>query len=243
MRKVKGEFCREHEVLLPQVTDEIEDFVPPGPASDVVYAVELTSIDLSENEPLRSGDWTHDDGFTELINSIDKIGQLSPAIIKSMSGSRKGKWQIVSGWRRFAAIKLLNEKNGTHMPLLAMVAADGDKSDLLTTAIASNTQQPMKAPDLAMALYTLSELYVDEAEHRAEGLRSDRDIADVIGLSRTHVSDLLRIARNVKLGLLKRWQSDYPMGTLVQMRKIAMLLPPEERDAAYDKIVTSRVMK
>lgn len=233
MRAVKGDYCRAHKPK-EKVMKKLERPLP-GVTMDLVFAVRVADLDMSEG-PIRSGDWTQREAFSELMRSIEVIGQMTPILIQE---GRKGLYRIVAGWRRVAAIKKLNERDGTDIPILAVCVPPSDASDRLEMVLASGTSEPLNPPELAIALAELSRLYEDEAEHREEGKRSDRDIADAVGLSLSYVHRLLMIARCAHQ-LMNRWRDDYPMVPVNMMAKIARLDTPELRVEAYDKLVTSR---
>jgi ParB/RepB/Spo0J family partition protein len=116
------------------------------------------------------------DGIEQLASSIDKLGIVEPITVHESAG----RFQIVTGHRRFRAAKTLQK---THVE--AIIVKNGDGKVRLRS-LASNIQREALNPvDMARALqYALG-----------SGIaRSQKELAAAVGKDITWVSGVLRIA-------------------------------------------------
>lgn len=111
------------------------------------------------------------------------------AVIKPLSGFKKdGVYLVVDGSRRFAALKLLQEKGGHDEILNAIpfeVLTDGiSEVDLAFKQMASNEGEPLKPLELAEQIKILA----------VDWELKTSDIADRIGKSKVYVNEMKRLA-------------------------------------------------
>jgi len=134
-----------------------------------------------------------EDALAELASSIKEKGLLQPILVRELAPE---KYQIVAGERRWRAA----QKAGVHE--VPVVVKELNDTEVLEIAIIENIQrQDLSAIEEAMAYKRLME----EFKHTQEA------VAEVVGKSRSHVTNLLRL-----LGLPEKVQ------TMVGEGKISM---------------------
>ena len=115
----------------------------------------------------------------ELTASIRERGIIQPVIVRSIKGS-KDSYEIVAGERRWRAA----QRAGLHdIPIVALEVSD---SEALELAIIENVQRADLNPlEEAGGYQALADEY----------RRSHEDIAKIVGKSRSHVSNTLRLLK------------------------------------------------
>jgi len=115
--------------------------------------------------------------MAELADSIREHGVLNPIIVRPLPGE-SGQYEIVAGERRWRAARMAGIGR---VPVIVREVADGTSLEL---ALVENLQREDLAPlDEAAGLRRL----VDEFGHTQE------DVARLIGKSRSHVANTLRL--------------------------------------------------
>lgn len=164
--------------------------VAPTMGSDAgpIVALPLGLIDPSASQPRRQFD---DIALSELADSIRIKGVLQPILVRPRS---EGRYEIVAGERRWRAAQMA----GLHE--IPVTVRELDEGDSFEAALIENVQRTDLNP-------------LEEAEGYLRLVRefghTQESIATLIGKSRSHIGNLLRIldlpenARNlVQMGLL-----------------------------------------
>lgn len=148
-----------------------------GTRPDATRGVRLVPIDRlgpSPFQPRRSFD---DAGLDELADSLRARGVLQPLLVRPAPGD-PGTFEIVAGERRWRAA----QRAGLHeIPILLR---DLDDRETLEVALVENLQRADLNPIEEAEGYRR---LVEEFDH------SQEDLADVVGKSRSHVANTMRL--------------------------------------------------
>src|SRR3954466_11190029 len=117
--------------------------------------------------------------LTELASSIKQHGVIQPIVVRPVKGAHD-RFEIIAGERRWRASQLA----GLHE--VPIVPADVSDSDALEIAIIENVQrEDLNAMEEAQGYHALSD----------EFKRSQDDIAKIVGKSRSHVANMMRLTK------------------------------------------------
>ncbi|WP_458758880.1 ParB/RepB/Spo0J family partition protein [Afipia sp. TerB] len=120
-----------------------------------------------------------DDELNELSASIKQHGVIQPIVVRPVKGAQD-RYEIIAGERRWRA----SQKAGLHE--VPIVTADVNDSDALEIAIIENVQRSdLNAMEEAQGYHALA----------ADFKRSQEDIAKIVGKSRSHVANMMRLTR------------------------------------------------
>ena len=132
-------------------------------------------IDLVDSNPTQPRTVFHDEDMEELTNSIRERGVLQPILVRPRPN---GRFEIVAGERRWRAA----QKAGLHN--VPVVVRELDDLQVMEIAIVENVQRADLNP-------------IDEARGYevliARFGRSQEMVAQVVGKSRSHVANMLRL--------------------------------------------------
>lgn len=165
----------------------IEDAVP-----DPVRAT--TSIDEIEVEDIEANPWQprskfDEESMIELSDSIREIGIVQPITVRLME---EGKYQLITGERRYRAAKMLNMKT------IPAYIRHADDQNMLEMALVENIQrEDLDAIEVAISYQRL----IEECNLTQENL-SER-----IGKKRATIANYLRLLRlpaEIQLGIRDR---------------------------------------
>jgi ParB family chromosome partitioning protein len=117
--------------------------------------------------------------LNELAASIKQHGVIQPIVVRPVKGSHD-RFEIIAGERRWRASQLA----GLHD--VPIVPADVSDSDALEIAIIENVQrEDLNAMEEAQGYHALAD----------EFKRSQDDIAKIVGKSRSHVANMMRLTK------------------------------------------------
>jgi len=115
----------------------------------------------------------------ELSSSIKQHGVIQPIVVRPVKGAQD-RYEIIAGERRWRASQLA----GLHE--VPIVPVDVSDSDALEIAIIENVQrEDLNAMEEAQGYHALAD----------EFKRSQEDIARIVGKSRSHVANMMRLTR------------------------------------------------
>ncbi len=141
-------------------------------ADQVTNVLPIDQIDPNPFQPRTTFD---EQEIASLVESIQANGVLTPILVRSAEG---GRYQIVAGERRWRASQVVG------LMEIPVYIRDVDDALALEMAIVENEQRDnLTAVESARAYKRLIE----------EFSYSQQDVATRIGISRTHVSNLLRL--------------------------------------------------
>ena len=134
--------------------------------------VDIELIEVNEEQPRKH---FNQERIKELADSIISHGLLQPIIVIKLSN---GKYQIVAGERRFRASKLIGLKQ------VPIIIKELNKKEILEIALIENIQrQELSAIEEAEGFQELINVYG----------YSQGEISAVVGKSKSHISNLLRL--------------------------------------------------
>jgi ParB family transcriptional regulator, chromosome partitioning protein len=120
-----------------------------------------------------------EDELNELSASIKQHGVIQPIVVRPVKGAQD-RFEIIAGERRWRA----SQRAGLHE--VPIVTVDVSDSAALEIAIIENVQRTdLNAMEEALGYHALA----DEYKHSAE------DIAKLVGKSRSHVSNMMRLTK------------------------------------------------
>jgi ParB family chromosome partitioning protein len=120
-----------------------------------------------------------DDELNELSASIKQHGVIQPIVVRPVKGAQD-RYEIIAGERRWRA----SQRAGLHE--VPIVTADVSDSDALEIAIIENVQRSdLNAMEEAQGYHALA----------ADFKRSPDDIAKIVGKSRSHVANMMRLTK------------------------------------------------
>jgi ParB family chromosome partitioning protein len=120
-----------------------------------------------------------EDELGELSASIKQHGVIQPIVVRPLRGAQD-RYEIIAGERRWRA----SQRAGLHE--VPIVTVDVSDSDALEIAIIENVQRAdLNAMEEAQGYHALA----------AEFKRSQEDIAKIVGKSRSHVANMMRLTQ------------------------------------------------
>ncbi len=200
----------------------------------------LTDIDLSYQNQ-RTGDWTkgdseqdplNDSSFKELVESIQEVGQTEPVTVRP-SPSKKGKFQLVKGFRRYAALRHLAELGHSQKTAtIKVIVKNLDEVQAFEEHVLENTARDnLKGPDLGFAAYKMQQL------HKQRGINmSGKTVAQRMGKNQPYIAQLLRIIERAPQ-VASDWRDAPVQLSVNEMDRISKLKEPAEQKAEYDRLL------
>lgn len=158
------------DVVQPHTPQPAMAAVAPPPAAK--NTLPLASLQAGKYQPRRHFD---DEVLHELADSIEKNGILQPLVVREIAG---GKYEIIAGERRFRAARLAKL---SEVPVIIRELSD---TQALEMALVENIQRTDLNPLEEAAGY---QRLMNEFKYTQEKL------AGVVGKSRSHVANLLRL--------------------------------------------------
>jgi ParB family transcriptional regulator, chromosome partitioning protein len=120
-----------------------------------------------------------DTELNELSDSIKQHGVIQPIVVRAVKGAQD-RFEIIAGERRWRASQLA----GLHE--VPIVPVEVSESDALEIMIIENVQrEDLNAMEEAQGYHALAD----------EFKRSQEDIAKIVGKSRSHVANMMRLTR------------------------------------------------
>ncbi len=162
----------------------------------------------------------------DLAETIEKEGQLTPGKVEKRAD---GKFPLVFGYRRFAALKLLHAKKPEKFPTMRVeVVEEMDLVKRKLANIAENlAREDLTTFDQAMAFDDL------KRNHDMKG----PGIANSVGKSIAYVNNLSRMYDNLEPCILKQWEKECEAGftakkvcTLDWLGKVAANVPRADQE-------------
>ncbi|MDR3079306.1 MAG: ParB/RepB/Spo0J family partition protein [Rickettsiales bacterium] len=134
--------------------------------------IALDDVVTRGNQPRR--DFNEED-LRELAGSIEKYGILQPILVRRVEGDR---YEIIAGERRYRSARMANLKT------IPAIVKDFDEKEIFSLSVVENVQRKNLNPiEEALAYRHL----IDERGY------SQQDLSAVMGKSRSHIANLLRL--------------------------------------------------
>lgn len=220
---------------------------------DVVVEVPLNQILVRKNWNGRSGAWEENDGaeednqFVQLMESIEAgmdeagkpedtcAGQDEPVGIRINHGamSETFPYELVKGFRRYAAITRIAEKRKIVQPCIRAIVRMMTDVEARFENIAENTARKDLSP--ADQCWSIKAL-LKEAKANSIQL-SGNQIAKRIGRDQTWVAKLIKLANGLRVEVLEKWRLSPAKISVENMLSVAELTTKEEQMAAFNAMV------
>lgn len=153
----------------------VESGLPAGPGADAL--INHLSVDLLAPSPLQPRRRFDPTTLDELASSIAEKGVLQPLLVRP-DPSHAGRYEIIAGERRWRASQLAQVHD---VPVHIVELSD---AEVLEVALIENLQRQDLSPVEEARGYRK---LLDEFGHTQER------VAEVVGKSRTHVANLIRL--------------------------------------------------
>lgn len=157
------------------------------------------------------------ESLEELASSIKKQGVLQPIIVRS--GKVDGTYELVAGERRWRASKLAGLKE-----IPALIREMGDRESLALALIENVQRDDLNAIEQALALQQL------QSDFQA----TQNDLAEHTGLSRSHITNLLRLLHLPDYIQQDILENEYTSG---HGRALMAITDPESQNILRNKII------
>lgn len=157
----------------------IGDIDKPAPAATAPRPDREAPIELVERNPLNPRRRFDEAELEELAQSIRQHGVVQPVVVRSAPG-RPGRFEIIAGERRWRAAQRAG------LTMLPVLVREIDDRAALEIAIVENVQRADLNPVEEAAGYQ------QLAEQHGY---SQNDLANVVGKSRSHVANTLRLLK------------------------------------------------
>jgi len=158
-------------------------------ATDVAGSISDIPVSAIEPNPFQPRTTFDKDALLELANSIKELGIIQPVTVRKLG---KGRYQLISGERRFRASQAAGLKE---IPAYVRIAND---QGMLEMALVENIQrQELDAIEVAISFQRLA----DECDLKHE------ELGDRVGKDRSTVNNYLRLLKlppAIQLGIRKR---------------------------------------
>lgn len=166
--------------------------------------------------------------FGQLMESIDAKGQKEPVKVRPKGSG----FELVYGFRRYAAIRELAKKNGTKDPTIRVVIEALTDIEAREENMRENLARKQLSPSMTCkGLLELKGFYGDKMSVTA--------LADRVGINRPYASMMINtIGQKLKPELLEQWYGQNAEVGVNRVESVAKL-PLEEQDAAWkEKVAT-----
>ena len=148
----------------------------PAPLTGQERDVPIEYLMANPDQPRKT---FHDDAISDLANSIREKGLLQPILVRPIKNpTHKARYEIVAGERRWRAA----QKAQLHqVPIIIRTLSDQETAEI---ALIENIQR-----------VDLNVMEEAEAYHhlRTSHKRTQQQIADAVGKSRSHIANLMRL--------------------------------------------------
>ncbi len=142
--------------------------------SERIKEVPVESIEPSPYQPRKRFDF---DAIKSLAESIKRVGVIQPIVVRE---KKDNTYQIIAGERRLEALKLLHKKTA---PVIVKNVSDIEAFKITLT---ENIQREnLNAVEIGMAISEMKEKF----------RITDKEIGEILGMSRSLVTNYLRILK------------------------------------------------
>lgn len=195
-----------------------------------VLPLDKIVVDPKENARLSiaSGDSSEDrHDFDLLVEGIRAKGQDTPVMVRPLKG---GKFELVAGYRRVAAISKIAETDGVKAPTVKAIIRDMTDDERYSLNMRENTERDnLRVPDVAFGVGRMI-----AAQKSGGTYKSTSDVARELGLSQSYVSKLEKIAGSLDAKLFKTWREERAPRPYLEVWAIAQK-PKAEQEKAWNE--------
>lgn len=204
---------KEEKIILVPLKNIVADIAWNSRSGDISADPEVDGSDAKAEHKTNS--------FKELVASIRDSGGINKDAVKVRMKGDTGKMGLVSGFRRYFAIKEIAEKDGNKEPMIRCLVEELDELQARQENVRENVaRQSLKGADLAWSLYEIEkQLKLKKIEP------TDLMITNSVGMNQSYGNKLLNIARKVPPAVFEDWRkSDLPL-TVPEMVGVSKLGP------------------
>lgn len=207
-------------------------------AGEQLLVIPLKDV-LTTFENSRTGDYTVGDSeegerggqsFKELLESIQNGGQRTPVVVRP----KGAKYELISGFRRYAAIKQIAQASGQKDATIKAIVKNLGELEAVIENVTENSREDLTGPDLMMGLKRIADL-----QQAAGSNVSDRALAALVGKNNSYVSALLRIIRKAP-AVAKMWHEAQVQLGVREMTKIAKIEDPKLQLEQYREMLAGK---
>ena len=208
-----------------------------------VIQISLKDIIADLNWNSRSGDMTGDtseetNSFKELVASIKDSGGINKDAVKVRPKGNTGKFALVAGFRRYAAIKAIAEEQGNKEPVIRALIEDMDELSARQENVRENVARAsLKGADLA---WSLLEIHNQFLAKKVEP--TDIMITNSVGMNQSYGNKLLNIAKKVKPAIFKQWRESKLPLTVPEMLAVSKVDAARQQEE-YDSLCKKKAPK
>jgi hypothetical protein len=208
-----------------------------------VLQIPLKDIVADLNWNSRSGDYLGDtseetNSFKELIASIKDSGGINKDAAKVRPKGNTGKFSLVSGFRRYAAIKAIAEEQGNKDPVMRVIVEELDELAARQENVRENVARAsLKGADLAWSLLELHQQFLAKKIEP-----TDIMITNSVGMNQSYGNKLLNIAKKVKPAIFKAWRESKLPLTVPEMLAVSKVDPARQQEE-YDALMKKKAPK
>lgn len=197
--------------------------------------VNLKTSDIeTDYDNIRKGKYWEADDFDDFVKSIEMTGLQEPVTVRPHP-KKQGKYQLVVGHRRLAAIlKIAQAKEEKNPTIAARVKKLTDLEARILNGVENNARKDVPPPDQALHLLKLKEEMISDG-----GKVANYEIAQLAGLSGSHGSKLFQIVEGLKPDLRQKWFTTSRNLPIVKLLEIAKL-DADKQSEKFEKLVQGR---
>ncbi len=223
---------KEEKIVLLPLSQVIADIAWNSRSGDIATDPEVDGADAKAEHKTNS--------FKELVASIRDSGGVNKDAVKVRPKGNTGKMGLVSGFRRYFAIKEIAEKDGNKEPMIRCLVEELDELQARQENVRENVaRQSLKGADLAWSLHEI------EKQLKAKKVEpTDLMITNSVGMNQSYGNKLLNIARKVPAAVFQDWrESPLPL-TVPEMVAISKVGPDVAlMKKAYDEAKAKKAPK
>lgn len=201
-----------------------------------VQIVNISDIEVDHTWNSRQGNWQNEDGGPDestgvkgLAESIKTNGQDTPIDVRPNPNPKGLKFKLVTGHRRFEAIKLLAERKDAPPTIKATIHENMSDADARSLNLRENlTRDNIEPVD---ACFAIGELLKQSPKPKAE------EIAKSTGKSIPYAYGMINIAEKVAKPILNRWRTDLRSTLTVGMMQELAKIDKDKQEAILLKML------
>lgn len=199
-------------------------------ASEVVHVIPLSSIDVPSDWNVRSGNFTESTGseeeneFKDLVSSIGQEGVRIPVLVRPLEN---GRFSLVAGFRRLAAVRAIATAQRNGNPSIPAIVRELTPSQArLENALENLARDNLRTADKAFALADSKACLIEDG-----GYTTDGNVFARAGVSQSFGAKLLQIQEKLKPELFDLWRKTPAKLNVLKVLDVAKKPRPEQDEA------------
>jgi len=228
--------CKGSKLKSKKVESHMTNVAEIRPASPPVVTIPLADIEADHLWNSRQGGWRTEDGGPDestgvkgLAESILQSGQDTPIDVRFNPNGKGPKYKIITGHRRYEAIKFLADRKDVAPTIRATVHDQISEVQARSLNLRENLARDNIEP--VDACFAIGELLRQSPRPKAE------EIAKITGKSIPYAHGMINISEKVDKKILNRWRTDLrsrlTVASMVELAKI----DKDKQEAALLKLL------